>query len=235
MATLDELAAQFGGSSQPFGMTQEAPEGVRTPWQGLPPARADMARQRAFEQAQKYLQENAAVVNQGGEVLSELERFGELNRKSGTGALYEGTLSSFMPESLRGADEKVMQSITADLAPKKRIAGSGTTSDKDIALYLQSLPDISKGGDVNQKIREGYQKQFDRANKKLQFMQGYFDQYGHLNGADVMWQKDKSKLLNQPSANQPSMVNQDQQAMEWANSNPNDPRATLIKQRLGVK
>jgi hypothetical protein len=235
MATLDELAAQFGGSSQPFGMTQEAPEGVRTPWQGLPPARADMARQRAFEQAQKYLQENAAVVNQGGEVLSELERFGELNRKSGTGALYEGTLSSFMPESLRGADEKVMQSITADLAPKKRIAGSGTTSDKDIALYLQSLPDISKGGDVNQKIREGYQKQFDRANKKLQFMQGYFDQYGHLNGADVMWQKDKSKLLNQPSANQPSMVNQDQQAIEWANSNPNDPRATLIKQRLGVK
>ena len=235
MATLDELAAQFGGSSQPFGMTQEAPEGVRTPWQGLPPARADMARQRAFEQAQKYLQENAAVVNQGGEVLSELERFGELNRKSGTGALYEGTLSSFMPESLRGADEKVMQSITADLAPKKRIAGSGTTSDKDIALYLQSLPDISKGGDVNQKIREGYQKQFDRVNTKLQFMQGYFDQYGHLNGADVMWQKDKSKLLNQPGANQPSMVNQDQQAVEWANSNPNDPRATLIKQRLGVK
>ena len=235
MATLDELAAQFGGSSQPFGMTQEAPEGVRTPWQGLPPARADMARQRAFEQAQKYLQENAAVVNQGGEVLSELERFGELNRKSGTGALYEGTLSSFMPESLRGADEKVMQSITADLAPKKRIAGSGTTSDKDIALYLQSLPDISKGGDVNQKIREGYQKQFDRANKKLQFMQGYFDQYGHLNGADVMWQKNKSKLLNQPSANQPAMANQDQQAIEWANSNPNDPRATLIKQRLGVR
>jgi hypothetical protein len=237
MATLDELAAQFGGSTQPFGMTQEAPEGVRTPWQGLPPARADMARQRAFEQAQKYLQENAAVVNQGGEVLGELDRFGELNRKSATGALYEGSLASFMPESLRGSDEKVMQSITADLAPKKRIAGSGTTSDKDIALYLQSLPDISKGGDVNQQIREGYKKQFDRANAKLQFMQGYFDQYGHLNGADVMWQKEKSKLLNPSSsnANQPAMANQDQQAIEWANSNPNDPRATLIKQRLGVR
>ena len=235
MATLDELAAQFGGSTQPFGMSQEAPEGVRTPWQGLPPARADMARQRAFEQAQKYLQENAAVVNQGAEVLGELDRFGELNRKSATGALYEGSLSSFMPESLRGSDEKVMQSITADLAPKKRIAGSGTTSDRDIALYLQSLPDISKSGDVNKQIREGYKKQFDRANTKLQFMQSYFDQYGHLNGADVMWQKQKDKLLNQPSANQSSMVNQDQQALEWANSNPNDPRAALIKQRLGVR
>lgn len=235
MATLDELAAQFGGSTQPFEMTQEAPEGIRTPWQGLPPARADMARQRAFEQAQKYLQENAAVVNQGAEVLGELDRFGELNRKSATGALYEGSLSSFMPESLRGADERVMQSITADLAPKKRIAGSGTTSDRDIALYLQSLPDISKSGDVNQKIREGYQKQFERANAKLQFMQGYFDQYGHLNGADVMWQKEKNKILNPQSANKPAMANQDQQALEWANSNPNDPRAALIKQRLGVR
>jgi hypothetical protein len=50
-----------------------------------------------------------------------------------------------------------------------------------------------------------------------------------------MWQKQKDKLLNQPSANQPPMANQDQQALEWANSNPNDPRATLIKQRLGVR
>lgn len=196
MATLDELAAQFGGSTQPFGMTQEAPEGVRTPWQGLPPARADQMRQRAFEQAQKYLQDNAAVVNQGASVLKDLESFGELNRKSRTGALYEGSLASFMPESLRGADEKVMQSITADLAPRKRVEGSGTTSDKDIALYLQSLPSIDKGGDVNQQIRENYRKQYERANAKLQFMQNYFDQYGHLNGADAIWQQ-QNKVVNQ--------------------------------------
>ena len=173
----------------------EAPEGVRTPWQGLPPARADIARQRSAEQAQKYLQDNASVVNQGAEVLNQLEQFGELNRKSRTGALYEGSLASFMPESLRGADEKVMQSITAELAPKKRIAGSGTTSDRDIALYLQSLPSIEKGGDVNQQIREGYRKQYEKANAKLQFMQNYFDQYGHLNGADAIWQQ-QNKVVN---------------------------------------
>ena len=174
----------------------EAPEGVRTPWQGLPPARADIARQRAGEQAQKYLQDNASVVNQGAEVLNQLEQFGELNRKSRTGALYEGSLASFMPESLRGADEKVMQSITSDLAPKKRIAGSGTTSDRDIALYLQSLPSIEKGGDVNQQIRENYRTQYEKANAKLQFMQNYFDQYGHLNGADALWQQ-QNKVVNQ--------------------------------------
>lgn len=178
----------------------EAPEGVRTPWQGLPPARADIARQRAGEQAQKYLQDNASVVNQGAEVLNQLEQFGELNRKSRTGALYEGSLASFMPESLRGADEKVMQSITSDLAPKKRIAGSGTTSDRDIALYLQSLPSIEKGGDVNQQIRENYRKQYEKANAKLQFMQNYFDQYGHLNGADALWQQQNKVVNKNPPA-----------------------------------
>lgn len=196
MATLDELASQFGGSTKPFGMPQEAPEGVRTPWQGLPPARADQMRQRAFEEGQKYLRDNAAIVNQGAGVLKQLEDFGELNRQSRTGALYEGSLASFMPESLRGADEKVMQSITADLAPQKRIAGSGTTSDKDIALYLQSLPSIEKGGDVNQQIREKYRQQYEKANAKLQFMQNYFDQYGHLNGADALWQQ-QNKVVNQ--------------------------------------
>jgi hypothetical protein len=178
----------------------EAPEGVRTPWQGLPPARADIARQRSAEQAQKYLQDNASVVNQGAEVLNQLEQFGELNRKSRTGAFYEGSLASFMPESLRGSDEKVMQSITSDLAPKKRIAGSGTTSDKDIALYLQSLPSIEKGGDVNQQIRDSYRKQYEKANNKLQFMQNYFDQYGHLNGADAMYQQQNKVLEKNPRA-----------------------------------
>lgn len=191
-----DLSQFLYGSQQPL----EAPEGVRTPWQGLPPARADIARQRAAEQAQKYLQDNASVVNQGAEVLNQLEQFGELNRKSRTGALYEGSLASFMPESLRGADEKVMQSITSDLAPKKRIAGSGTTSDKDIAMYLKSLPSIENTGDVNQQIRESYRKQYEKANAKLQFMQNYFDQYGHLNGADAIWQQ-QNKVVNQnPSA-----------------------------------
>jgi len=40
----------------------EAPEGVRVPWQGLPPARADQMRQRAYEDAQRKIAENAKVV-----------------------------------------------------------------------------------------------------------------------------------------------------------------------------
>ena len=184
--------SQFLYGTQPL----EAPEGIRVPWQGLPPARADKMKDRAFEQAQKYLQDNASVVNQGAGVLKDLEKFGELNRRSKTGALYEGSFSSFMPESFRGADEKVMKSITSDLAPKKRVEGSGTTSDRDINLYLESLPNIANEGDVNQQIRENYRAQYERSNKKLQFMQSYFDQYGHLNGADAIYQQ-QNKVVNQ--------------------------------------
>jgi len=184
--------SQFLYGTQPL----EAPEGTRVPWQGLPSARADKMRERAFEQAQKYLQDNASVVNQGAGVLKDLEKFGELNRRSKTGALYEGSFASFMPESWRGADEKVMKSITSDLAPKKRVEGSGTTSDRDINLYLESLPNIANEGDVNQQIRENYRAQYERSNKKLQFMQSYFDQYGHLNGADAIYQQ-QNKVVNQ--------------------------------------
>jgi hypothetical protein len=207
MATLDELAAQFGGTSTPdFGGFQEAPTGIRTPWQGLPPARADDARLRAGEQARKKLDALAGVVDEGAGVLAELERFGELNRKSRTGSLYEGSLSSFMPESLRGEDEQIMKSITADLAPKKRIAGSGTTSDKDIALYLASLPGIDKKGSVNAQIRESYRQQYDRARAKLNYLQNYYDQYGHLNGADVLWEKEKVNYLPSTSKGAKSSI-----------------------------
>lgn len=174
----------------------EAPEGVRVPWQGLPPARADQMRQKAYEDAQRKIAENSAVVSQGADVLNQIETFGALNQKSRTGEFYAGLLPTFAT----GQDEQVMQSITSDLAPKKRIAGSGTTSDKDIALYLQSLPSIEKKGNVNKQIRENYRQQYEKAQAKLNFLQSYFDQYGHLNGADVVWERQKKSLTKQQPA-----------------------------------
>lgn len=38
-----------------------------------------------------------------------------------------------------------------------------------------------------------------------------------------------------PPAAKPAMSAQDQQALAWANANPNDPRAKAVKQRLGVR
>lgn len=203
MATLDELAAQFGGSSQPFDMPLEAPEGVRVPWQGLPPRKADEARLRASEQARKKIEENAKVVQQGANILQDMETFGALNRQARTGEWYTG----IQPGFLKGSAEQEMEAITSRLAPGQRIEGSGTTSDRDIAMFVKAVPSIEKKGDVNQSIRENFAKQYDRSRAKLQYLQDYYDQYGHLNGADSLWEKEKDKYLGQVT-NQPNQTMQ---------------------------
>jgi hypothetical protein len=164
-----------------------APTGFRTPGQGLPGQIRDKALDRAAELAQKKLDASYEVLNKGSNNLSLLNKFIDLNTQNRTGALYEGSFSSLMPDSFRGDAEKVMQSITSEIAPNKRVEGSGTTSDKDISLYLESLPSISKGGEANRQIRDLYQKQYDRAKAKVDFLQSYYDQYGHLNGAEKIW------------------------------------------------
>jgi len=204
MATLDDLAAQFGGSSQPFDMPLEAPEGIRVPWQGLPPKKADEARLRASEQARKKIDENARVVQEGGKILQDMETFGALNRESKTGEFYTG----IQPGFLQGSDEQKMEAITSRLAPGQRIEGSGTTSDKDIAMFVKAVPSINKKGDVNQSIRENFAKQYNRSKAKLQYLQDYYDQYGHLNGADTLWEKEQQRYLAKPESTAQPMQEQ---------------------------
>lgn len=177
----------------------EAPEGVRVPWQGLPPQKADEARLRAGEQARKKIDDNARVVQEGFNVLQDMESFGALNREARTGEFYTG----IQPGFLQGSAEQKMEAITSKMAPGQRIEGSGTTSDKDIAMFVKAVPSINKKGDVNKDIRDRFAQQYDRSRAKLQYLQDYYDQYGHLNGADTLWEKEKDKYLTQPSANQP--------------------------------
>ena len=177
----------------------EAPEGVRVPWQGLPPQKADEARLRAGEQARKKIDDNARVVQEGFNVLQDMESFGALNREARTGEFYTG----IQPGFLQGSAEQKMEAITSKMAPGQRIEGSGTTSDKDIAMFVKAVPSINKKGDVNKDIRDRFAQQYDRSRAKLQYLQDYYDQYGHLNGADTLWEKEKNKYLTQPSANQP--------------------------------
>lgn len=174
---------------------QTTPNGIQVPWANKPPKEQLDWQQKAYEAGKKRLEDIRSITSQGSDVLNQLNAFGEYNKGSRTGAAYEGGwLSSLMPEGLRGQDERNMQSITADLAPKKRIAGSGTTSDKDISLYMQSLPGIDKPGEVNHAIRLQYQNQYDNALAKQTFMEDWLNKYHHLEGADTYWANNKSKL-----------------------------------------
>lgn len=44
----------------------------------------------------------------------------------------------------------------------------------------------------------------------------------------------RARVSGQPRTPQPKLSAQDQQAADWANANPNDPRAAQIKKRLGL-
>ena len=170
----------------------------------MPPKKADEARLRASEQARKKIDENARVVQEGGKILQDMETFGALNRKSRTGEFYTGIQPSF----LQGSDEQEMEAITSRLAPGQRIEGSGTTSDRDIAMFVKAVPSINKKGNVNQAIRDNFAKQYDKSKAKLQYLQDYYDQYGHLNGADTLWEKEKERYLAKPESTAQPMQEQ---------------------------
>jgi hypothetical protein len=190
MATLDELAAQFGGSTAPVSEGfQESPAGIRVPWANLPPAKADEARLRAAEYARKKIDANAAVVQQGEDIQRKFDEFNALNTQNRTGEFYSGML----PQFLQGAPEQRMTSILSKLAPGMRIEGSGTTSDRDIAMYIRSLPNVETKGSVNQATIQSFNKDLARSKAKLQFLNEYYNTYGHLDGADTVWSKNYAK------------------------------------------
>lgn len=197
MATLDELAAQFGGTTAPMSEGfQEAPTGIRVPWANLPPAKADEARLRAAEYARKKIDANAAVVTQGEALQKSFDEFSDLNSKNRTGEIYSG----WLPDILQGAPEQRMTSIVSKLAPSMRIEGSGTTSDRDISMYIKSLPNVSTKGSVNQATINAFNKDLARSKAKLQFLNEYYNTYGHLDGADTVWSKNYAKNFEAPPA-----------------------------------
>lgn len=150
------------------------------PWNKLTsPKQQDEMRARVYEQDRKRLDEMIADVRRGRDMMRDLDRFGELNSDQETGGwLDRTTLPSFDPE------KREMEAITARLAPGMRPAGSGTTSDRDLALYLQGLPGIDKPGSVNKNIRDQFAEKLTEAEARLAFTERYLIEKGHLNGVD---------------------------------------------------
>lgn len=93
---------------------------------------------------------------------------------------------------------------------KKIAAGEETLSVKSIRRII----DINNRSAQN--VIDTYNKERTRLGKKEPEVLDYYPE------------------LDTPQVG-PPLSQQDQQALTWANSNPNDPRAAQIKQRLGVR
>lgn len=67
-------------------------------------------------------------------------------------ANYAASLGIDVQDALQLGSAQAVQSIVARIAPRLRVPGSGTTSDRDLALFLQSLPSLANSPEGNRLI-----------------------------------------------------------------------------------
>lgn len=176
----DAIARQFGGSA----VEQSQP--------AQPSWTADLSRKdqaeiqmKMHQEGRKRLADLQSEVSSGGQTMADLEAFGRLNRENSTGSWWQ-QLTPDKP-MFRSDGTMQMSAIQSRLAPQQRVAGSGTTSDRDIALYLKSLPSTENTGDVNKGIRMDYERNYNRAIEKANAMKQHLDKYGNLTDFDSQW------------------------------------------------
>lgn len=178
------------------------------PWNNITsPKEVDQFKARQFEQDNKRLDEIRKQVAQGRSVLGDLNRFGELNRQTETGSWLD---MANLPTL--DANKKEMQSITSRLAPNQRPEGSGSSSDRDMGLFLQSLPGIDKEGGVNANIRKQYETRFKNAEDLYRFQEAYLVNRGHLNGVDEAYERHQDSKKGKPNGLDLSKLTPEQQA-----------------------
>jgi len=125
------------------------------------------------------------------------EQFMQLNSRTGTGGLPSrpvvpltkaipgAPLWGDLAASLTGnPDWSQMKSINSQLAPAQRVPGSGASSDMDVKMFKEALPNIDTPGPANAMNAKRLQKQSDRDNAYAAFQDTWYSRNGTLLGAD---------------------------------------------------
>lgn len=151
-----------------------------------------------YEEGRKRLAELQAKIADAGQVMGDLERFGQINRENSTGSLWQ----QITPDKalFRSGPSMEMASIQSRLAPNQRPVGSGSSSDRDVAMFLRSLPSLENDGNTNRDIRLDYERRYNAAIDKANAMQKHLDQYGNLTDFDSVWAQRGRDGKTQPAA-----------------------------------
>lgn len=147
---------------------------------GQPSAQAKEFRTAAAKQQAEIYGDHIKDGQKATSAAADLQRLGELSDVVGS-----GTFAAWLPtvgpwvQSLglepRGLSEaQAFQAIVARMAPSLRPAGSGATSDRDMAIFMQSLPQISQS-------REGRQMVIDH----IKGLNTYSQQRGQIASAVI--------------------------------------------------
>lgn len=145
--------------------------------------RAAPAARRLAPQEEIQLKEARESANMFADVTTQAARFGELNEKAATGPIYKipgaKTIGGFF-----NPDISRMEALTARMAPAQRVPGSGTTSDRDLALFLKAVPDVERMGGGNAGVIEDMRGLTEKRQARAYFLDRYAQQNGSLKGAE---------------------------------------------------
>jgi hypothetical protein len=200
----------MAGPWEQYAQPAEPQQQSAAPW-AADLSRKDQAeiKMKMYQEGRKRLADLQAQIADGGSTMSDLEEFGRLNRENSTGSWWQQLTPD--KQMFRSDGSMQMASIQSRLAPNMRPTGAGATSDRDIALYLKSLPSTENEGNVNKGIREDYKRKYDAAIEKANAMQAHLQQFGNLADFDSQWAQRKQTAapvlqVPKPAANVDDLV-----------------------------
>lgn len=138
-------------------------------------------------QEQQTLRDARSAASQFSTIADQAGQFAELNKEVGTGPIYKTPVLGGVFEAIgETINPKLAQlnALESRMAPAQREPGSGTTSDRDLALFLKAVPNTDRMGPANGLIADDMRKM---ANKKLArsaFLDAYARNAGTLMGSE---------------------------------------------------
>lgn len=137
---------------------------------------------------QKRLDEVREAGSNALSTLGDLTRFQDVNTRLNETGYDTGGIKGWVADKanflLNNPDVQQAKEITARMAPAQRVPGSGTTSDRDLALYLQASPSMTNSKAANDAIIERGRREAVLRQQRADFYEQYAREHGSINGAE---------------------------------------------------
>jgi len=186
----DSLAKQFGASpmeQQPSVQSNDPPFMAN-----MPQKERDKINVTRYDEGRKRLGELDTQISSASSIMDDLEEFGRLNRENSTGSVWQQITPD--KQMFRSPKSMEMLAIQSRLGPSQRVPNSGSSSDKDVQLFMRGIPSLENEGPVNAGIREDFKRKYDYAIAKRSAMQKHLDKHGNLSGFDKSWAEQQRKF-----------------------------------------
>jgi soluble lytic murein transglycosylase-like protein len=163
-----------------------------SPYAGMPAAEQQKAKTEAIKATRERFAKTDVQDAADKSMITDLERFIELNKAAGTGPQYGlpligGLLSG--ATSLTSPAFQELRSISNKIAPMLRQAGSGNMSDKDVEILKSGSVGVDKSPQVNSNIAHALIIARQNGQDRQQFIENYVELNGTEAGADRLWSR----------------------------------------------